>query len=296
MQQLISFWRESAITLSVSSRLFWVFVAAVAGLLSPLDHPRAHEVWIEPYAAHLSKGAKLEADLRIGDMFAGDHLIYIPQQTERLLVLTADGSFDLNPRVGSRPVISVPPEQLANIAGDVVVVYQSANSYVHYQSQEKFFRFAEKKGAPHMRQAHTERQLPDSGFVERYKRFAKASISVGSDRRMVNDRAVGMELEFVSLGMTPLSDGPYEAEFQLLYQGRALPEARATLFSRDPDGLVSTSRVMSDRRGRIRVRAEAGHRYLLDHVTLREADPGQDRNRPVWESLWASMTFSGPDS
>ena len=37
------------------------------------------------------KGDTLVADLRIGDMFKGDHLIYIPQQTERLFVLTDTG-------------------------------------------------------------------------------------------------------------------------------------------------------------------------------------------------------------
>ena len=308
--QLISSGTRHAINLSTRSGYFWrslrglpllalplfaLPLLAFGALLSSVDRVFAHEVWIEPTTAHLSKGDPFMADLRIGDMFSGDHLIYIPQQTETLLVLTETGSFDLNPKVGSRPVVTVPTETLADVSGEVLVVYQSANSYVHYGSQEKFFSFAEKKGAPDARQAHEKRKLPEGGFVERYKRFAKASVRIGPQTYVVNDRQVGMELEFVLLARRPLSGGGHEIEVQLVYQGRVLPGARATLFSRDPDGLVTTSKFTTDKQGTVRVRAAAGHRYLLDHVTIRETDPAKDRNRPVWESLWASLTFSGPE-
>lgn len=271
-----------------ASLLLLLATALPPGLVS------AHEVWIEPATTEISNGEELVADLRIGDMFEGDHLIYIPQQTERLFVLTDNGSFDLKPRVGSRPVIRIPPEKLEDSDGDVVVVYQSANSYVHYGSREKFFSFARKKGAGDVQQLHENRRLPDSGFVERYKRFAKAIINIGPESELVNDTGVGMEVEFVAHGKKMLPGSGHEFEFQLLYQGKLLPEAQVTLFSRDGDGSVTSSRSLTDAQGVIRVRAEAGHRYLLDHVTLREADPSGDRNRPVWESLWASLTFAGP--
>ena len=291
---MFSFGRRNATNLSTfSTRLLATAVALATAMLST-DRLHAHEVWIEPVKTQLAKGDTLVADLRIGDMFKGDHLIYIPQQTERLFILTDTGPFDLKPRIGSRPVISVPPEQLAARTGGVVVVYQSADSYVHYASQDKFFRFAEKKGAGDLQPAHRARQLPQSGFVERYKRFAKASIGIGPDSGMANDRAVGMELEFVLLGRRPFSDSRHEFDLQLLYRGRVLPDAHVTLFTRNPDGIVQTSMSMTDARGGIRVVAEAGHRYLVDHVTIREADPSKDRNRPVWESLWASLTFAGP--
>jgi hypothetical protein len=286
--------RSSASKLSIFPKHIWIIVTGLATLLFPVSSLFGHEVWIEPHSAHIEEGQELVADLRIGDMFAGDHLIYIPQQTEMLAVITETGSFDLAPRIGSRPVIEVPPEKLEEASGHVIVVYESANSYVDYASEEKFFAFAEKKGAPDARQDHKRRRLPDSGFVERYRRFAKASITVGPETNMVNDRAMGMEVEFLLLAITPLSDGRLELEVQLLYQGMALPDAQATLFSRDPDGLVTKARLITGPQGLVSVTAVADHSYLLDHVTLREADPDRDRNRPVWESLWASLTFSGP--
>lgn len=298
--QLISLYRRCAISLSARSRVAGISFFIMLAITALSGRSLAHEVWIEPATPGLSPGEGLVADLRIGDMFKGDHLIYIPQQTERLLVLTQTGSFDLAPKIGSRPVVVVPPEQLDGVAGSVVAIYESANSYAHYQTAEKFFRFAEKKGMADVRQAHAGRQLPESGFVERYRRFAKASVSIGDAARsgayQVNDRAVGMEVEFVLMAMTPLSDGATAFDIQLLYQGRALPDALVTLFARAPDGTVTPSRFVTGGTGTIGVRAEAGYRYLLDHVTVREADPSRDRNRPVWESLWASLTFAGPAS
>lgn len=297
------FWVRFSCLLA-SCLIFWVAA-------SPLNRSLAHEVWIEPNAPYLSPGEDLLADLRIGDMFSGDHLIYIPQQTERLLILTGGGSLDLTPRVGSRPVISVPAQKLADYSGGLVAVYQSANSYAHYSAQEKFFSFAEKKGAGGVRQGHQSRQLPESGFVERYKRFAKALITIGpasgkasektsgkdggKDGGAIHDRVVGMELEFLLLGKTRLSSSRQKFRFQLLYQGNLLPGAQVTLFSRDRDGAVVSSKMMTDEQGAVIISAEAGHRYLMDHVTLRDTDPDRDRNRPVWESLWASYTFAGPD-
>ena len=289
--------------LFASCLIFWVAA-------SPLNRSLAHEVWIEPNAPYLSPSEDLLADLRIGDMFSGDHLIYIPQQTERLLILTGGGSLDLTPRVGSRPVISVPAQKLADYSGGLVAVYQSANSYAHYSAQEKFFSFAEKKGAGGVRQGHQSRQLPESGFVERYKRFAKALITIGpatgkdsektsgkttgKTSEAIHDRVVGMELEFLLLGKTRLSSSRQKFRFQLLYQGNLLPGTQVTLFSRDRDGAVVSSKMMTDEQGTVIISAVAGHRYLIDHVTLRDTDPERDRNRPVWESLWASYTFAGP--
>jgi len=200
----------------------------------------------------------------------------------------------LSPRVGSRPVFDVKGESLAGASGHIMLIYQSANSYVHYMDQEKFFRFAEKKGAGHVRQTHAERHLPEAAFVERYKRFAKASMIIGDETGTISDRVLGMEAEFVMRGLRPASKEAFQLDVQLRYAGGVLPDAPVTLFIRDPDRNVTTRKMTSDRNGMVTLRAEAGHDYLLDHVTLRPVEPGDDKNRPVWESLWASLTFSGP--
>ena len=180
-------------------------------------------------------------------MFEGDHLIYIPQQTERLFVLTDNGSFDLKPRVGSRPVIRIPPESLEDSDGDVVVVYQSANSYVHYGSRERFFSFAWKKGAGDLRQLHENRRLPDSGFVERYKRFAKAIINIGPESELVNDTGVGRRLNSWLTARRCFQGQAMSSNFNSSIRENCFRKHKSPC--PDGDGSVTSSRSLTDAQG-----------------------------------------------
>ena len=278
-----------ALTGYAGAVIIWLVASGSAAL--------AHEVWIEPHAPRVEAGAPVTADLRIGDKFVGSHLLYIPQQTERLAILGADGMTDITPRVGSRPVINLDASLLDGVSGHAMLIYQSADTYVHYMNKDKFFRFVTKKGAAWIAEDHQRRGLPDGGFIERYKRFAKASIMIGASDDpadgLIHDRAIGMEVEFVLTARTPMPDGTRRLDVQLVYQGAPLADALVTLFTRLPDKDVATSRLTTDADGMVRVTALPAHDYLLDHVTLRSLDPARDKNKAVWESLWASLTFSG---
>ena len=93
------FFQQNAIKLSAPLRIAWAFLFMLLAPVLSAERSFAHEVWIEPHTAYLSRGENLLADLRIGDMFKGDHLIYIPQQTERLFVLIDSGSLNLEPKM-----------------------------------------------------------------------------------------------------------------------------------------------------------------------------------------------------
>jgi hypothetical protein len=54
-----------------------------------------------------------------------------------------------------------------------------------------------------------------------------------------------------------------------------------------------TTDLNTDDHGIISLNAEPGYDYLLDHVLFRKIDPDTDPKGAVWETLWASHTFSG---
>lgn len=270
---------------------------ALVWLMSCASVSLAHEVWIAPHDPYPQAGTNVTADLRIGDNFVGNHLLYIPQQTKTVAVLGKSGMTQIVPRVGSSPVIDFGPQLLDGVTGHAMLLYVSADNYITYQDSGKFFRFTAKKGAGRVPDDHAGRGLPDSGFIERYSRYAKSSILIGPQdaavRGGVNDRAVGMEVEFVLTGLS-VSDGASQVlAIQLLYQGVPLPGAQVTLFTRTPEDEVTSISFPSGPDGMIEVIALPEHDYLLDHVTLRALDPQTDKNKAVWESLWASLTFSG---
>lgn len=259
---------------------------------------QAHELWIAPTKAHITANEKIIADLRIGDMFVGSSMIHLPGQTEQLAMLSGRGLQPLSPRAGTRPVIATEPDT----SGHIILIFESTDSYVRYEDGEKFFSFADKKGAGWVREEHAASTLPADDFVERYSRHAKASLSAGKHGPGKGlpsvDRQLGMEVEFTILSMTTHTSqtGQTELEILLTYQGSPLADAPITLFTRAPDDNVSAARYRTGTRGTINLPAMAGHDYLLDHVTLRQIDPEPDENGAVWESLWASLTFSGPQS
>ncbi len=47
----------------------------------------------------------------------------------------------------------------------------------------------------------------------------------------------------------------------------------------------------TDADGRVTLPVQAGHAYLADAVILRPLDPEAEKD-PVWESIWASLTFA----
>jgi uncharacterized GH25 family protein len=250
----------------------------------------AHELWLEPLDLHIDAGEPVQANIIIGERLLGNTQIYMPVTTEKLLALTKDGQMNWTPRVGSRPAIDIVPEQ----TGHVVLVYQSSENFVKYRTLEKFLKFATKKGAENIAEQHRERALPLADFSEIYRRYAKASLFIGDHTDEVNDSNVGMEVEFVITSASKVENGSQRLRVRLLYQGQALGNAMITLFSRDATGKVEKTIDKTSPDGTITVTAEAGYFYLLDHVVIRATDPATNKKEAPWESLWASLTFSGP--
>ena len=55
-----------------------------------------------------------------------------------------------------------------------MLMYQSADEYVHYTHFETFADFITEKKAGDILAQHQSRGLPETQFTERYKRFAKS--------------------------------------------------------------------------------------------------------------------------
>jgi hypothetical protein len=71
-------------------------------------------------------------------------------------------------------------------------------------------------------------------------------------------------------------------------------DAGGRLF-RDADDAVSVTITRTDEKGHAAIPVSAGMEYLLDAVVLREvAGATTVADGPVWETLWASLTFAVP--
>lgn len=245
----------------------------------------AHEFWIEPEEYQVESGAPLVAHLRNGQKFNGSSIAYFERRTARFELIGAGSTTTLGPRMGDIPAL----DMAAPGPGLLVILHETTASTLKYTEWEKFQAFADHKDFPDIRARHLARGLPETGFTESYRRFAKALVAIGTGDGA--DAPTGMETEFVALAnpyRDPLAQG---MPVQLLYKGAPRADAQVEVFEKAPDGAVVITLMRSDADGRALIPVKPGHSYLIDAVVLREME-----NDPVsvWETLWAALTFAVP--
>ncbi|MDJ0824805.1 MAG: DUF4198 domain-containing protein [Rhodobacter sp.] len=248
---------------------------------------RAHEFWISPQTYTVAPEAQILADIRVGQTFKGSAYSFIPQQFKRFDLVQGDRVIPVTGRIGDRPALAM------DAPGDglVTVVHQTSDFFLTYREAEKFLNFITEKDFAWVLADHEARGLPDAGFRERYSRYAKSLIAVGSGAGA--DQEVGLLTEIIALAnpfTDDLSDG---LPVQVLYQGAARADVQVEVFARVPDGAVTVMQTRTDSEGYAMIPVEAGSEYLVDAVVMRPLDPVAESD-PVWESLWASLTFQVP--
>lgn len=247
----------------------------------------AHEFWIDARQWQVAPGDPLQADLRVGQDFEGPSFSYLPHRTRRFDIVTGDSVIPVNGRAGDKPGLDTkaPAEGLA------IVVHVTEDYTLTYKEWEKFEAFLGHKDWSTLLAEHRARGLPEMDFRERYSRHAKALVAVGDGGG--SDRDVGLETEIVALA-NPYTDAlPDGLPVKVLYQGRPRADAQVEVFAKAADGTVSVELYRTDDAGLTTLPVEAGVTYLVDSVVLRPLEP-QSEGDPVWESIWASLTFQVP--
>jgi uncharacterized GH25 family protein len=248
---------------------------------------QAHEFWIEPEAYQVAPGADMIASLRVGQNFGGSAQAYLPPSFERFDLNCAGNLKPVEGRAGDRPAMTV----IAPSDGLCVVIHQTRDYTLTYREWEKFVSFVEHKDFTTALADHAARGLPEVGFVEQYSRYAKSLIAVGDGAGQ--DSVVGLETEIVA-GANPYTDDVSGGlPVQVFYQGTPRVDVQVELFEKAPDGAVEITLHRTDGEGHVTLPVKAAHSYLVDAVVLRPMTPKAERD-PVWESLWASLTFAVP--
>jgi len=250
----------------------------------------AHELWLEPQPYQGEAGQILKAEIRIGQDFIGDGLLYRPGKIEQLGFLTKEGWHPISGRLGDRPAIQAAAPHL----GQNIVIYQTKPENLIYSNIEKFADFVREKSDEALLHTHQQRGLPDKEFSESYRRFAKSIFWRGPPQKGIADRYSGMAVELV-LEEEPgrwLDDN--RLAIRLYYQGKPHKQAKITIFEKSDGGKVTKSYKTTDQSGRIYLTPQSGFEYLIDHVVIKPVNGTPSNVSAVWESLWASLTFATP--
>jgi uncharacterized protein DUF4198 len=250
----------------------------------------SHEFWIEPDQYQVPIGGTLQADFKNGQNFRGTTLGFFDRRSETYALIANDKRTELMPRAGDRPALNVPAPLADTLA---VVIHETAPSTLTYKEWAKFLKFAEHKDFQSAAMDHAAAGWPMEGFKERYTRHAKSLIAVGSGAGA--DASTGMQTEFVALSnpYAPGFDG--QMRVRVLYQGAVRPDAQVEVFDRARSGDVTVTLYRTNAQGEAVIPVSSGHSYIFDAVVLRPAaDMVDPKTDPVWETLWAALTFAVP--
>lgn len=249
---------------------------------------QAHEFWIQAQDYTVTTPDAVVASFRNGQNFNGSALSWIPNRSARFDMITGGDVRPVPARIGDNPAFGVEgvPEGL------LTVVHETSNQSLTYSEWAKWVAFTEHKDFTFVLDEHRARGLPEEGFREAYRRFAKALIAVGDGAGA--DQARGLRVEFVA-GANPYTDDLSDGlPVQILFEGAPKADAQIEMFDRAPDGEVTVTLHRADADGRATLPVQAGHEYLLDSVTILPLEP-EEENDPVWYTLWAALTFAVPE-
>lgn len=249
----------------------------------------AHEFWISPLQFTIDPGEAIVADLRVGQVFEGSSMSFLPNAFRRFDLAQSGNLAPVEGRMGDRPAMS----QAVADDGLAIVIHETTDSVLTWEEFAKFEDFVRHKDAAWTLSAHAARGLPDTGFREGYSRYAKSLVAVGGGEGQ--DTEFGLETELVARANPYTDDLSQGMPVDLYYKGAPRAAAQIEVFERAPDGSVAVSTVRTNDEGRAVVPVRSAHVYMLDAVVLREPE-GALAERPdiVWESLWANLTFEVP--
>ncbi|MEM8849015.1 MAG: DUF4198 domain-containing protein [Pseudomonadota bacterium] len=249
---------------------------------------QAHEFWIEPLDYTVASGETVEATFRNGEDFEGSTLSFIGGRSERFDFVAGGELQPVPARMGDNPALRL--EDAPD--GLLIVVHETADRGLTYRDWAKWVKFVQHKAFDGILQDHRARGLPEAGFRESYRRYAKTLIAVGDGAGA--DGPVGLFTEIVA-GANPYSDDLSGGlPVQVLLDGAPKGGAQVEMFEKGPDGVGVTLHT-ADAEGRVVVPVRPGFAYLLDSVAIEPLEP-EIEGDPVWKTHWAALTFAVPEA
>lgn len=268
-------------------RARWALFAAI--LLFPFGGPvLGHEFWIEPTDYMIDSDRTIEARLKVGQSFEGSVLRFFPNMITRFEIYRGGDVAVVKARLGDDPALSMPP------MGDglLVAVHETTDNILTYTEWQTFTGFVTHKGYPDLIDQHQARGLPKAQFRESYRRFAKSLIAAG--RGAGQDHRVGLRTEIVALANPYTDDISDGLPIQVWFEDKPRAGAQIEVFRREGGEEVFTEFLKTDADGKVTIPAFAGAEYLVDAVVIQPLANDDPEAGPVWESLWASLTYRIP--
>jgi uncharacterized GH25 family protein len=246
----------------------------------------AHDLWLIP-PEKVEPGKPILVRANVGMDFPKSEHAPDPALFKRRLLIGPDGKDGEFKAVGKDGKSGLLEFQ-ATKPGIYILAVETQPKLITLKA-EAFNAYLIDDGLPHIyRLRHKEKTLDQPGR-ERYSKYPKALVKVGSGGGGDPCKAVGLLLEIVPL-RNPFALKPGDAlPVRVLFQGKPLPEANVG-WQHPGDGNVARGYVRTDGKGQafIPVVRPGLVTIRLTHMTRPKAKDYE------WESFWTTLTFRIP--
>jgi uncharacterized GH25 family protein len=221
--------------------VFFGLTAAISPVPTPVV---AHEFWLEPERFRVDADQHIRADIKVGQDFKGDVFPYIASRFLSFERHDSLGTSAVEGTAGDIPALRSAPRG----EGLSIFTYVSSGQRLTFREWEKFTSYLTYEGLNGVAARHDARGLPRDEIKEIYTRHAKTLVNVG-DGATGQDRATGMALELVAGDNPGNMAAGGTMRFQLLWQGKPLPDTQVALFHRPEDGETTRTLTRTDADG-----------------------------------------------
>lgn len=272
---------------------------AVAGCIVALTATgqlAAHDFWLVPDAFRIASGELLSVRGQTSSAFPSSLSALAVDRIDQAVIVDARGRSTTNDvsHSGTSLLLRHRPQRDGQY-----IVAMSIQPRAVRESPESFREYLVLEGAPEiLDRLDREDKFPTDSITRRYAKYAKTIVEVGEGGARAFALVVGHPLEFVPLA-DPASVRPGDTiAFQLLLEGRPLPNARVhagsivRTESAALDELAGTERhieLSTDANGVVHVSIDRAGLWNLRALYLLPVAPGSGAD---WETHWVSFVFA----
>jgi uncharacterized GH25 family protein len=268
-----------------------VIVTILLGL-SMAARLSAHDFWlaVSPWAT--SPGQTVTLTSNVGENYPRPDSYIDPSRVEWARLTGPDGkTVDLPTSFSRSGNALATPVMLPSASGAYVAMVRLKPRFIELKAA-KFTAYLKEEGLEGIvgeRERLGERNKPGR---ERYSRWPKAIIRAGTGDSPQVTRPFGLTAEFVPATDPSLARAGDTVAFQLLFEGKPVPDAAIRAIVNGPGKADDRTRTeKTDAQGWVRFPITAAQPHLVAavHMVRRSGETGKDA--PDWESYWVSLAF-----
>ena len=243
----------------------------------------AHDLFLNPHPFHLKKPGSLTLAMNLADAFPGKEESWRQDKTLQFWMIGSSGKKMLTDEKGKNPTIQFSEE------GTYVIGWNSSPSYIEIDSKD-FTEYIEAEGYQNVVKTRKEQGKQDAKGREKYVRFLKAFVQVGSKLTKDYAQPLGQKIEIIPMSNPYSLKRGSDLSVKILFDGKPLPGARVMstydTFSKEHDVYAHTIDTSQD--GTVKIPISQNGIWLLrvNIMMPLEGDPKAD-----WQSFWANCTF-----